>query len=170
MFRPFIPLVPLALAVGSCAIDTGPPTGSSRPTYLTSENDLLRERLAVCEKRTGYAPSRAEELGPYQFGRGELAWRHCAYAALTEIIVPATAFPELYAGLIEQDKQLTRMIPQRKVTREARAQRINQMLARIREAELAETERRDPSLVVTDRDKFLMESTAVLINNIQTLR
>jgi hypothetical protein len=110
-----------------------------------------------------------QSLGPYQLGRGELAWRDCAYAALRATVVPATKHPELYLALIEQDKALTAGIREKRVTRAQREAQLAQQRDRIlaQEEEASET----TGLSESGRERrreFLMKSTRDLLHNVPT--
>jgi len=155
-------LIPVASLTGACASDIEPAKPASPPAYLEKDYTAYRERLRTCTRRTGYGLAAQQSLGAYQIGRGELAWRDCAYTALRSTIVPATKNPELYLALIEQDKALTAGIREKRVTRAQREAQIAQQRDRI----LAVEEEANSGLTEPERERrrqFLMGSTRDLL-------
>ncbi|HEY7611260.1 MAG TPA: hypothetical protein VIF14_18685 [Alphaproteobacteria bacterium] len=163
-------LIPVASLIGACANDLEPAKPAT-PAYLEKDYTAFRERLRACTTRTGYDPAAQQSLGAYQLGRGELAWRDCAYAALRATIVPATTHPELYLALIEQDKALTAGIRERRVTRAQREAQIAQQRERILAHEENAGDRLQAGLTERERERrreFLMRSTRDLLYGLPT--
>ena len=162
-------LIPAAFLIGACANNLEQAKPASPPLYLEKDYTAYRERLRACTARTAYRSAVQQSLGPYQLGRGELAWRDCAYAALRSTIVPATTHPELYLALIEQDKALTAGIRERRVTRAQRETQIAQQRDRILGYEEDASDRTGLTEPGRERRRqFLMRSTRDLLYGMPT--
>jgi hypothetical protein len=159
-------LIPVASLIGACTNNLEPAKPAATPPYLEMEHAAFRERLGACTARTGYDPARQQSLGQYQLGRGELAWRECAYAALRATIVTASTNPHLYVALIEQDKALTAGIRERRITRAQREAQIAQQRERILRQEENASDQRQAGLTEAERERrreFLIRSTRDLL-------
>jgi hypothetical protein len=161
----FAPLCVLALLCGCEGADVQASSKSRFETQYGEFQDALRQ----CEAQTGYDPQEARALGPYELGAGELQWRDCAYAALRMLVVPNTAFPMLYADIIDKDKELTRGIQDKRVTRDERETQIAAMRQAIieREENYARLESGQRELEERMRIDMITNSTQALTRNVQ---
>ena len=161
----FAPLCILAVLCGCEGGETQAPSKSRFETQYGEFQDALRQ----CKAQTGYDPQEARALGPYELGAGELPWRDCAYAALRMLVVPNTAFPTLYADIIDKDKELTRGIRDRRVTRDEREAQISAMRQAIieREESYARLESGQRELEERMRIDMITNSTQALTRNVQ---
>lgn len=117
----------LAALFACSAADAQRPTNGSFQTQL----DEFQNTLKQCTDLTGYDPQTQSSLGPYELGQNELRWRDCAYTALTMLVVPNTKFPDLYADLIDRDKEMTRWIEEKRFTRNQREAQISALRQKI---------------------------------------
>jgi hypothetical protein len=157
--------ISLALLCGCQGAETQTPSTSRFETQYAEFQDALRQ----CTAQTGYDPQEARALGPYELGAGEPQWRDCAYAALRMLVVPNTAFPTLYAEIIDKDKELTRGIQDRRVTRDEREAQISAMRQAIIEHEenYARLESGQRELEERMRIDMITNSTQALTRNVQ---
>ncbi len=121
-----------ALALISLVAASGP----ARSDAVAEAWTALEGRLAECSAETGLAES---ELGLAEdaLAPGERAWRACAYAAIETLVIPRTRIPDAYRRLITEDRILTDLIEQGKVTRSQRRTRLDKLVAELERGEAA---------------------------------
>lgn len=79
--------------------------------------EVLNDIAAQCTKTHGYDWRKPGELGDYELGRGEKAWRSCVYDGIRHQIIPASKIPKQYERAIERDIQFTQAIEAGEMTR-----------------------------------------------------
>jgi len=158
----------LCILVVLCGCEGGETQAPSKSRFETQYGDF-QDALRQCKAQTGYDPLEARALGPYELGVGELRWRDCAYAALRILVVPNTAFPTLYAEIIDKDKELTQGIQDRRVTRDERETQISAMKQAIieREESLARLESSQREMEERMRIDMISNSMQSLTRNVQ---
>jgi hypothetical protein len=160
---PFVVLASLAAVLCSCESND-----HSSPAYLGDTYAAFRTELRQCTARTGYDPERQQSLGSYDLGSGELQWRDCAYVALMNVVVPNTAQPELYRALIDKDRELTRGIQEKRITREQRDAEIGRQRQQILDREVGQERMRAQMNEMEERARLdrITTSTHVLIGGV----
>lgn len=128
-------------------------------TSFEKQYGEFQDALRQCGEMTGYDPAGQSSLGPYELGQGELQWRDCAYTALLMFVIPNTPYPALYMALVDEDKELTRGIQEKHVTRNEREAKISdrrqeiiareEKAARLRAAQADQEERMRIDMIST---------------------
>ena len=116
----------VCLLAGACA--------QPRVSYETSWQKLLAH-FAGCSSVHGYDPRYLQDLPENRLGKGELAWRACAYQGVEEIMIPASSVPGMFRQLIQEDKTMTAKIGRGELKRSERKARVTAVLADIRRKE-----------------------------------
>ena len=122
-----------ALALGALLAAGGPARASEEVAEAWAALDA---RLAECSSETGFSRS-GWGLPEDALADGERAWRACAYAAIETLVIPRTRIPDAYRRLITEDRILTDLIEQGKVTRSQRRTRLDKLVAELERAEAA---------------------------------
>lgn len=118
----------LAMAAGGMAsADTGEAIGK------------LADR---CTAAHGYDPRKPGNVGETQLAPNERAWRECMYAGIDSDIARHSASASEWRMLIDADRRMTDEIDAGTLTRSQRAARLQMLIANIRLADLAATNRR----------------------------
>ena len=102
--------------------------GAAATDAVDARFDEFRAHLGVCTKDFGYDPARSASYGKHELAPGEQKWRECAYEGIRKIMVPPSATPDSYAGLIGLDKVMTKEILAGNRTRAERQERIRKMI------------------------------------------
>jgi hypothetical protein len=171
---PLIPRSLVVVALKACAVAMlggceGVEAQSLSNTRFEIQYAEFQDALKQCGEQTGYDPKAAAALGLYDIGPGELPWRECAYTALRLLIVPNTSLPTLYMELIDKDKELTRGIAERRVTREQREMLISALKQDIiaREEKAARLESGQRELEERMRIDMISNSMQSMTRNVQ---
>ena len=137
--------------------------------YFERQHGELEGALKKCSEQTGYDPAEQGALGQYDLGAGELQWRDCAYEALLMVVVPNTPYPALYMDLVANDKELTRGIEERYVTRDERQAKISGQLREIvdREEKAARLQSAQADMEERMRIDAISASMHALVRNAQ---
>lgn len=159
---------PLCVLAMFCGCQGAEPQGPSKSRFETQYGEF-QDALRQCDAQTGYDPQEARALGPYELGAAELPWRDCAYAAVRMLVVPNTAFPTLYSDIIDKDKELTRGIQDKRVTRDEREAQISAMKQAIieREQNFARLESGQREMDERMRIDMISNSMQSLTRNVQ---
>lgn len=99
------------------------------------------QHLDGCTEATARDP-RLATIGENELAPGERQWRSCAYDGLRSIMMPISAYPELYAQLIAEDQAMTDGIAAGTVTRSARQARLDALRSEIASREITSPEQR----------------------------
>ena len=164
--RRFLLFALIVPVVGCATEDSRPPARTT--SYMEKSFADMEVHLQRCTARTGYDPDNVKGVGKYRLAKNELAWRRCAYRGIERIMIPNSKFPEIYVGLIAQDKAMTKQVRRRQLTRAEREKRLAERLAEIEKTELEETLRRSPRLADDEKQRRaqqLRRSTMLLVNN-----
>jgi len=154
-------LVPLVLCAGLAGAAQA--VEETRPEAHAAFDD----GLAHCTRLYGYSPAAATNLGPHELGKGELAWRDCAYHVVRKTLVPGSRVPAVYEQAIAEDKAMTAAIQRQQLTRDERRRKLNDLLESLRATEILNTpagtpdksggERLTPQEIETFSQMFLPE-------------
>jgi len=118
----------LAMTAGSMALaDTGEAIGK------------IADR---CTEAHGYDPRKPGNVGESQLATNERAWRECMYASIESDIARHSSSPAEWRTLVDADRRMTDEIEAGTLTRSQRAARVQMLIANIRLADLAATEKR----------------------------
>ncbi len=107
------------------------------PANFDASFARFEQALAACTAQFGYDPETVGDIGDYQLGENERPWLECAYAGVETHLVPYSAVPELYTDLIAEHRALTDGVERGEVTRAAREDRVDTVLASIERQERA---------------------------------
>jgi hypothetical protein len=91
--------------------------------------------LNHCTELHGYAPGLPEGIAEHAMAPGELEWRECAYQAIRDHVRANPEMRERYERLIAEDSQMTAAVQAGTLTRSQRRERLNELIAEIREVE-----------------------------------
>ena len=127
MIRDVLAGIAGALLLAACAAPAGFDESYAR----------FEQALAQCTDRFGYDPEAVGDIGPYRLAENEREWLECAYAGVETHLVPYSAVPELYTDLIAEHRALTDGVARGEVTRAAREERVDTVLASIERQEKA---------------------------------
>lgn len=95
-----------------------------------------------CTAKHGFDPRKPGAVAETELAEGERAWRACMYAGIESRIIPSSTAADEWRVLIAADKAMTDAIAAGTETRSQRAARLQMLVANVRLAELAETEKR----------------------------
>ena len=127
MIRGFLAGAAGALLLAACAA----------PASFEESYARFEQALAQCTTQFGYDPETVVDIGPYELAENERPWLECAYAGVETHLVPYSAVPELYTDLIAEHRTLTDGVERGEVTRAAREERVDTVLASIERQEKA---------------------------------
>lgn len=127
MIRGFLAGIAGALLMTACAA----------PANFDESFARFELALAACTDRFGYDPETVGDIGDFQLAENEREWLECAYTGVETHLVPYSAVPELYTELIDEHRALTDGVERGEVTRAAREERVDTVLASIERQEKA---------------------------------
>jgi polyhydroxyalkanoate synthesis regulator phasin len=104
---------------------------------LEEARTRLDADLAQCTQRFGFEPA-ARDNPERALAQGEREWRACAYDGVRKHLIPNSSLADVYNQLIGEDRRLTDRLDRGEITRAERRQRLDELIARIRETELAQ--------------------------------
>jgi hypothetical protein len=116
---------------------------------VLDHHEKVKARLKGCTAQFGYNPKKQGNLASYQLAPKEREWRECAYRSVHELIMPHTNFPEAYLRLIAEDRLMTELVGERRMTRTERRQRLNGLIEKLKAQELRHVKAAPP----TDAEK-----------------
>ena len=119
--------VPFVLFLGVSDAPASPSIEDARAQF--------EEHTNMCTEAHAYDTAQSAQLGEYELGSGELAWRSCVYAGIRQLMVPSSEVPEVYLNLIDEDRHMTDAIIRKVMTRAQRRHRVEELLAIIDESE-----------------------------------
>ena len=91
--------------------------------------------LQACSDKHGYNRKRSGNLGDHELGRGERAWRECAYDGVRSILIPGSGLDGAYRRVIVQDKVMTDKVANGDMARGERQARLEKLVAQLHAAE-----------------------------------
>lgn len=107
------------------------------PANFDASFARFQQELANCTTQFGYDPETVGDIGDYQLAENERAWLECAYAGVETHLIPYSAVPQLYTDLIAEHRALTDGVARGEVTRAAREERVDAVIASIERQERA---------------------------------
>ncbi len=114
--------------------------------------------LDKCAQQFGYVRNKELSFGDHELAPGEQQYRECAYEGVDQILIPNTTLADDYRHIVAEDKRMTDQIVAKKMTRKARRERLDKLIAAIDKKEelvrAAEMERvsRDMERLERERD------------------
>jgi hypothetical protein len=125
-------LVCTAISLAFC----GTQLSSSTPqSALASARQQLIVDLVKCTQTFGYDPRNIVGVAENQLAPHELEWRQCGYDSLRKYAQNQPTLMGRYEQLINEDISMTQAIQSGTMTRSQRRQRIETLVAQIKDAE-----------------------------------
>ncbi len=97
--------------------------------------EQLEAHLSACTEQFGYDPDQTQGIGPHELAPNEREWRDCVYQGVETIMIPNTQSPEIYQQVITEDRNMTEKIVSKQMTRTDRQERLDVLVASIKEHE-----------------------------------
>jgi hypothetical protein len=131
-------LIACAIA-GVAACSSGSSTSQSQSPLSAARQQLVAD-LGQCTNTFGYDPKNVAGVAENQLAPNELQWRQCAYDAVRTYGGSHPSLTGRYEQLINEDITMTNAIQAGTMTRSQRRQRIEELIAQIKEAEEAQAQ------------------------------
>jgi hypothetical protein len=125
-------LIASAIAVAACT--SGSSTSQSQSSLSAARQQLVTD-LGQCTNDFGYDPKNVAGVAENQLAPSELQWRQCAYDAVRKYGGSHPSLTGRYEQLINEDITMTNAIQAGTMTRSQRRQRIEELIAQIKQAE-----------------------------------
>ena len=106
-------------------------------TAMEDAYEAFRTYRGKCTDQHGYDPDNLPPLADFEVAPGEADWRSCVYRGIQEILIPKTAFPDLYRNLVATDQRLAQQVRAGQLTRQERRTLVEQLIADIKTTESA---------------------------------
>jgi hypothetical protein len=130
-------LVYAAVSLASCATQQ---SGSTPQSALTSAREQLIADLGHCTQTFGYDPRNVAGVAENQLAPHELEWRQCGYDSVRKYAQNQPTLTARYEQLINEDVSMTQAIQSGTMTRSQRRQRIETLVAQIKNAEQSQVQ------------------------------
>jgi hypothetical protein len=120
--------------VGAAGCSSGSSTSQTQSPLSAARQQLIDE-LRQCTSTFGYDPRNVTGIAENQLAPNELQWRQCAYDAVRSYGRSHPTLTGRYEQLINEDITMTNAIQSGASTRSQRRQRIEELIAQIKDAE-----------------------------------